>query len=148
MKVIIDGDACPVLKIIFKICDEMNTRCICVHDYCHEIYCGTAEEFVVDKQSDSADFKIVSLAEKCDVVITNDYGLAALCLAKNCIAINFGGRIYDAGNIDGLLMRRHVGKKLRRAGRHLKGSPKRSAQEDSLFEKTLTKILSDLYKKL
>lgn len=148
MKVLIDGDACPVLKIALEICEKTNTRCICVHDYCHEIDCGGGEEFVVDKESDSADFKIVSLAEKGDFVITNDYGLAALCLAKNCITMNFSGKIYDGDNIDGLLMGRHIGKKLRWTRKHLKGSSKRSAEEDVLFEKKLVKILSDLYKKL
>ena len=52
---------------------------------------------------------------------------------------------YTADNIDALMLRRYENKKLLRAGKHPKGSPKRTKEQDVRFADTLEKILSKNY---
>jgi uncharacterized protein YaiI (UPF0178 family) len=49
---------------------------------------------------------------------------------------------YTADNIDALMLRRYENKKLLRAGKHPKGSPKRTKEQDVRFADTLEKILN------
>jgi len=79
---------------------------------------------------------------KGDVVITQDYGLAAMCLARGAVPLNQNGMVYTNENIDALLHQRHAAQKIRRGGGRLKGPPKRGAQEDRAFEASLEKILA------
>ena len=75
--------------------------------------------------------------------MTQDYGLAAMCLAKKAIVLNQNGQIYSDCNIGGLLESRALGKKIRRSGGRLKGPPKRTAEQDEKFEKTLRRLLEN-----
>ena len=100
-----------------------------------------AEAVIVDKGRDSADLKIAAIAEKGDIVITQDYGLAAMCLAKGAYALNQDGMCYTVDNIDALLLSRHTAAKIRRSGGRLRGQPKRTAEQDKAFLYTLEKML-------
>ena len=84
---------------------------------------------------------LVNLASEGDIVITQDYGLAAMCLAKKCICLSQDGLIYDENNIDSLLLSRHIAKKIRRSGGRLRGPHKRTAQADEDFEAVLNDII-------
>lgn len=95
MKIIIDADACPVVDIAVDIAKERNLECILVCDNTHLIQKDGAETIIVDKGVDSADCKIANLTEKGDVIITQDYGLAALVLGKGGKALNQNGLIYS-----------------------------------------------------
>ena len=55
------------------------------------------------------------------------------------------GLEYTADNMDALILRRYENKKLLRAGKHPKGSPKRTKEQDVRFADTLEKILSKKY---
>lgn len=123
MKVYIDADGCPVVHITVKICRQFNLPVTIVCDTSHIFYDEYADVITVGKGSDSADFKIVSLVSKNDIVITHDYGLAAMCLAKCCNVLNQNGMIYSSSNIDALLLSRHTAKKIRNSGGRLRGSP-------------------------
>ena len=57
------------------------------------------------------DFMLVNMIKKGDLVIAQDYGLAAMCLARGAVTINQNGMIYSEDNIDALLMQRHTAKK-------------------------------------
>ena len=116
---------------------ERGLECIIVCDNTHSIEKDGAKTIVVDKGADSADCKIANLTEKGDVIITQDYGLAALVLGKGGKALNQNGLIYTESNIDNLLFTRFVGKKERLAGNRTKGPKKRTHQNDIDFLKSL-----------
>lgn len=141
MKIIIDADACPVVDIAVGIAKERNLECILVCDNTHFIQKDGAETIIVDKGADSADCKIANLTEKGDVVITQDYGLAALVLGKGGKSLNQNGLIYSDTNIENLLFTRFIGKKERMAGNRTKGPKKRTPQNDADFIKAFNLCL-------
>lgn len=112
-------------------------------DSSHIFSSDYAQVITVDKGADSADMKLVNIALKGDIAVTQDYGLAAMCLARNVLALDQNGRIYDSSNIDALLLSRHTAKKIRRSGGRLKGPPKRTKQQDEDFRVALTKLIED-----
>lgn len=144
MKIIIDADACPVVDITVKIAKEKNIRCIIVCDNTHTIERDGAETIIVDKGADSADCRIANLTEKGDIVVTQDYGLAALVLGKGGKALNQNGLIYTDDNIENLLFTRFIGKKERMAGNRTKGPKKRTWQNDEDFLKALLICLENI----
>ncbi len=141
MKIIIDADACPVVDIAVNIAKKRNLECIIVCDNTHSIQKDGAVTVVVDKGADSADCRIANLTKKGDVVITQDYGLAALVLGKSAKALNQNGLIYTDTNIENLLFTRYIGKKERMAGNRTKGPKKRTPQNDSDFIKAFNLCL-------
>ena len=76
-----------------------------------------------------------------DIVITQDYGLATMCISKKAVVLNQNGMIYTADNIDSLLFSRHIAKKIRNAGGRLKGPSKRTKQQDEDFASVLLSII-------
>lgn len=143
MKIIIDADACPVTNIALKIAKERNIPCTIVCDNAHYIVRDTAETIVVDKGADSADLKIANIVSRGDIVVTQDYGLAALILGKGGKAINQNGLIFNNDNIENLLYSRFVNKKIRLSGGRTKGSPKRSSENDRIFRINLLRLLEE-----
>ncbi len=143
MRIIIDGDGCPVVDFAVEIAFKNNLECIILCDTSHRIEKKNAKTIVVSKGADSVDFALVNLLLNGDIVITQDYGLAAMCLAKNAIPIHQDGMIYDSDNIDALLLARHTAKKIRRAGGRLRGSSKRTKEQDEKFIATLNQIIQD-----
>lgn len=141
MKIIIDADACPVVDIAVKIAVNRKLECIIVCDNTHFIQKGGAVTVTVDKGADSADCRIANLTEKGDVIITQDYGLAALILGKGAKALNQNGLIYTDINIENLLFTRYIGKKERMAGNRTKGPKKRTPQNDADFIKAFNLCL-------
>lgn len=141
MKIYIDADGCPVVKNTLKVAKQFDISCVIICDTAHRIEIDGAETIVVSQGADSADFRLVNLISKGDVVITQDYGLAAMCLGKNAIVLHQDGKQYTEENISGLLEFRAIGKKLRRSGGRTKGMPKRTVQQDLEFERALAKLL-------
>ncbi|MBR6786071.1 MAG: YaiI/YqxD family protein [Clostridia bacterium] len=141
MKIIIDADACPVIDIAVDICKKRNLECLLVCDNTHFIQKDGTECIVVDKGADSADCRIANLTEKGDVIITQDYGLAALVLGKGAKALNQNGLIYTDTNIENLLFTRFISKKERMAGNRTKGPKKRTVQNDADFIKSFNLCL-------
>ncbi len=141
MRVMIDGDGCPVAFEAAEICKKMDVECIIVCDTSHVLNIDGIETVVVEKGADSADFKIVNMINKGDVVITQDYALAAMCLARGSFAINQDGKEYNEKNIDGLLFSRYTAKKIRNAGGRLKGPHKRTNEQTELFKTNFSAML-------
>lgn len=143
MKIIIDGDATP--KEVRKICEELsikkNIDITLVSSYDHDIS-GRFDVIRVSKGQDSADFKIVEIFKKGDILITQDYGLASLVLNRAKAVINPSGFLYTQKNIDNLLHSRYIGRKIRQAGGRTKGPSKRSKEEDERFKNILKDILN------
>lgn len=143
MKLVIDADGCPVVALAVKTAEKYGVRCVLVCDTAHTFSNVPAEIITVSQGADSADFRIVNLLDAGDIVVTQDYGLAAMCLAKNATALNQNGLIYSEKNMDELLLSRHIHKKVRRAGGRMKGPKKRTKQQDEAFEKALIALFEE-----
>ena len=137
MKIYIDADGRPVVKNTLKIAKEFHILCVIICDTAHQIEHENAETIVVDKGADSVDFCLVNLIQKGDIAVTQDYGLAAMCLSKRAIVLDQDGKEYTNENISGLLEFRAVSKKIRQSGGRLKGMPKRTISQDIAFEQAL-----------
>lgn len=143
MKVFIDADGCPVVNETVEICKKAGTQCIIICDTSHSIEKDGARTIVVEKGADSVDFRLVNMIGKGDVAVTQDYALAAMCLARGARIINQNGMEYTDKNIDSLLMSRFVAKKVRNAGGRLKGPSKRTKEQTEQFVKKLAEILQE-----
>ena len=141
MTVLIDADGCPVTKIAIHLCKKYSMPCTILCDTAHEFYQDCVTTLIFDKGADSVDFALVSRVQKGDLVITQDYGLASMCLARGCRVLHQDGWEYTSDNIDALLLVRHESRKHRAAGGRFKGPKKRTAQQDIAFEAALQEIL-------
>lgn len=143
MKVFIDADACPVVNETVMLCREFEKECIIICDTSHRIEKDGAQTIVVEKGSDSADFKLVNMLRKGDLAVTQDYALAAMALSRGARIINQNGMEYTDKNIDSLLMSRFIAKKIRNSGGRLKGPSKRTKEQTESFVKKLREILEE-----
>ena len=127
-----------------RVCEAMNAPVGRLSDrtVCEANGGVLPRQVLFDKGSDSVDFALVNRVKPGDIVVTQDYGLASMCLAKCAWVLNQNGLEYTADNIDALMLRRYENKKLLRAGKHPKGSPKRTKEQDVKFADTLEKILN------
>lgn len=146
MKIYIDADGCPVVKNTLKIAEKFHIPCVIICDTAHRIEYENVETIVVEKGADSVDFRLVNLIQKGDIAVTQDYGLAAMCLSKQATVLNQDGREYTNENISGLLEFRAVSKKICQSGGRLKGMPKRTWEQDRKFEETLENMLNQFQK--
>lgn len=141
MKIMVDADACPVKGIILEQAKRRNIPVIMFMDTSHELYDDYCVIVTVDKAKDSADFAIIKRAEAGDIVVTQDYGLAAMALARGAKAINQNGLIYTDSNIASLLNDRHISAQIRRAGGRTSNSKKRTKENNLDFEKAFISLL-------
>lgn len=140
-RILIDADGCPVVDETIKIAGRFGLECLILCDTSHRIEREGAQTMVFSKGADSVDFALVNLVHPGDVVVTQDYGLAAMCLARSALVLNQDGMGYTADNIDALLLSRHTAKKIRNAGGRLKGPARRVAAQDRAFSEALTQLL-------
>ena len=143
MKLYIDADGCPVVDIAVRVARKFDIECTIICDTSHLIHKEGAKTITVDKGADSADFRLVNLITAGDIAVTQDYGLAAMCLSRNAVVLNQDGKRYTPENISGLLEFRAVAKKIRKSGGRLKNMPKRTEQQDRDFEKSLIEIIGE-----
>ena len=143
MRILIDADGCPVVDIACEIARDTSTQCIIICDTSHFFSKQGARTITVSKGADSVDFALVNMLKQGDIVITQDYGLAAMCLAREAIPISQDGIVYNNDNIDALLLARHNVKKIRNAGGRLKGVPKRTQSQNEMFRQKLKNIIEN-----
>ena len=141
MKVLIDADACPVVDIAVRLCKEFYIPCYLLCDTAHQMQLDGAETLIFDKGADSVDFALVNRATTGDIVITQDYGVASMCLAKGAKILHQDGWEYSEYNITGLMEQRHAAKKYRAAGGRTKGPSKRTSAQDKAFAESLRSLL-------
>lgn len=141
MKILIDADGCPVVDLTVRLAEKYDIECTILCDTSHEFNREGAKTVVVEKGADSVDFRIVNLVGEGDIVVTQDYGLAAMCLARKAIPVSQNGMVYTDKNIDQLLFTRYVSKKIRKAGGRMKGPPKRTPEQDKAFAAALEKLI-------
>lgn len=147
LKIYIDADACPVKDAVIYEAEKVDIPVILVKSFSHFSHANdpkNVEIIYVDKGADMADFRIMKLAKKGDIIITQDYGLASLCLGKGCSVLHHKGFAYTENNIDSLLNSRYSSAMARKSGKRTKG-PKAFTNEDQdkfvmLFKKVVTQM--------
>ncbi|HEX2927539.1 MAG TPA: YaiI/YqxD family protein [Ruminiclostridium sp.] len=141
MQILVDADACPVKDIIVRNAKKRGVPVTMIIDTSHELYDGYSTVITVDKARDSVDIKLINLVKRGDIVVTQDYGVAAMGLGKGARVLNQNGLVYSDSNIDRLLFERHLGQKVRRAGGRTGTIKKRSRENDEAFETVFVKLL-------
>ncbi|OIN66884.1 hypothetical protein BLD48_07970 [Exiguobacterium sp. KRL4] len=141
MRIWIDADGCPVVDLTIHLSTGFEVFLVC--DTAHQFSREGATTITIGQGADAVDFAIVNRMAPGDIVVTQDYGLAALSLARKGRAIDQNGRIFTNENIDFLLHTRHVGQEIRRAGGRTKGPKKRTRQEDLAFEQSFVRLVAD-----
>ncbi|MEE1086552.1 MAG: YaiI/YqxD family protein [Schaedlerella sp.] len=143
MKILVDADACPVTRIVEQIAKRENISCVLLCDTNHVLSSDYSEVKIIGAGADAVDFALLNLCQRGDIVVTQDYGVAAMILGKGAYGIHQSGRWYTNQNIDQLLMERHLAKKARmgKGKHHLKGPSKRTEEDDKRFQESFEKLL-------
>ena len=148
MRILVDADACPVKEIVVEEAKKRNIPVTMIIDTSHELNDGYSQIITVDKEKDGVDIKLINILSKEDIVVTQDYGVAAMALGKGARAINQNGLIYTESNIDELLFSRFIGQKLRRAGKSVNTAKKRTKEDDDNFRAKLVILLDSRNKNM
>lgn len=137
MQIWIDADGCPVVDITVQLAKQAGVHCTILCDTSHVFEKDGAQTLTVSKGADSVDFALVNRVRPDDLVVTQDYGLAAMCLARRAQPMHPNGWMYDSSNMEALLLQRHTAKKIRMAGGRLKGNAKRTPEQNAAFSAAL-----------
>ena len=114
-----DADACPVVRIVEETAKKYGAPVTLLCDTNHVLQSEYSEVNVIGAGADAVDFALVGLCRKGDLVVTQDYGVAAMALGKGAFCIHQSGRWYTNENIDQMLMERHLSGKARRASKRI-----------------------------
>ncbi len=144
MNLLIDADACPVTDIALRLAHTFHVPAVLFCDSAHEYSRQDAQVITVMRGADSVDFALVNRAAPGDIVITQDYGLAAMCLSKGAYVLRQDGLMYTEENILPLLNQRHETKKRLRSGGRVKGPKKRDSAQDEAFAQALEALLMEI----
>ena len=141
--ILVDGDACPVVAIVERLAKKYDINVILLCDTNHIMESGYSQVITIGAGADAVDFALINRCHKGDVVVTQDYGVAAMALGKGAYCIHQSGRWYTDDNINQMLMERHISKEERRKSskNHLKGPKKRTPEDDRAFEESMEKML-------
>lgn len=115
MKIYVDADACPVISIVEQLAKENNIEVTLLCDTNHVLDSDYSEVKIIGAGADAVDFALINLCKKNDIVVTQDYGVAAMALGKGAYAIHQSGKWYTDENTDQMLMERHLGKKSKKS---------------------------------
>lgn len=138
--ILIDADGCPVVDLTIRLCKGHGMPVFIPCDTAHRIVREEPETLVFDKGADSVDSALVNRVSPEDIVVTQDYGLASMCLAYRAQMLNHNGLECTADNIDALLERHWQNKKLLCAGKRPKGPTKRTKEQDEAFAKLVEEL--------
>lgn len=143
MRLLIDGDACPNKEEIIQIAMAHHCEVLLLTDYAHQIQLDNCQTIYCEVGNDSVDLQLIKRVQAKDVVITQDYGLASLVLARGAKVLHVSGKVISDDNIQTLLMTRYISAKQRRAGVRTKGPTKRTKEDKQFFLQQLGKLLSE-----
>ena len=143
MQIFVDADACPGVFIVEAVARKYGVAVTLLCDTNHILYSDYSEVVVVGAGADAVDYKLISICHKGDIVVSQDYGVAAMALGKGAYAIHQSGKWYTDENIDQMLMERHLNKKARRSSQknHIKGPRKRTDADDERFFQSMEKLV-------
>ena len=145
MRILVDADACPVVRITEETAKKHHIPVTLLCDTNHVLTSDYSEVKTVGAGADAVDFALIAVCKKGDLVVTQDYGVAALALSKGAFALHQSGMRYTDDNIDGLLNERHIAKKARMSGgkNHLRGPRKRTEEDDRRFREALEELIRE-----
>lgn len=143
MRILVDADGCPVRHIIVRIARSRGVPVVMVADTNHRIEDGYSEVIITGQGRDAADLALINHLEPGDIVVTQDYGVATMALAKRVRAVSQNGFEYTETNIDQLLFRRFLSRKVRKSGGKSPKIKKRSTDDDERFEELLIRLLEE-----
>ena len=128
MQIFVDADACPVVGIVENVAEKYNIPVTLLCDTKHVL---------------TSEYKLISICHRGDIVVSQDYGVAAMALGKGAYAIHQSGKWYTDDNIDQMLMERHLNKKARRSSykNHVKGTRKRTEEDDIRFAQSFVRMV-------
>ena len=143
MQILVDADACPVVSLVERVAKEHNLPVTLLCDTNHVLSSDYSEVIVVGTGADAVDYKQISICHRGDIVVSQDYGVAAMALGKGANAIHQSGKWYTNENIDQMLMERHINKKARRGSHknHIKGQRKCTEEDDEHFRASFEKMI-------
>lgn len=143
MKILVDADACPVVNIVKTITEKYNIQVILLCDTNHVLASERSEVVVVGAGTDAVDYKLISICHKGDIVVSQDYGVAAMALEKGAYAIHQSGKWYTNEDINQMLMEHHLNKKARRGSHknHIKGPKKRTEEDNERFAHSFEELV-------
>lgn len=141
MRILVDGDGCAGRDIIESVAKKHQIDLIVYCDINHVITLNYGEVKVCDSEFQSVDNILFNNCIAKDIVVTQDYGVAAMVISKKAFAVSPSGFIYDESNIDRLLFERHMKAKARRGGQRTKGPKKRSKEDDERLYSSLNHII-------
>ena len=143
MKILVDADACPVVRIVEQTAERYKIPVVLLCDTNDVLQSSYSEIKVIGAGADAVDFALVNQCGKGDIVVTQDYGVAAMILGKGAHGIHQSGKWYTNENIDQMLMERHLAKKARmgKGKHHLKGPAKRTVEDDERFQESFSKLI-------
>jgi len=144
-RILVDADACPVVRETVEAARRHSLPVTLLCDEHHMLHSDYAEVRYVSSGADAVDIALMNLLRRGDIVVTQDYGVAAMALGRGAYALHHSGRRYTDDNIDRLLMERHLAKKARRAsGKHHMKGPSRYTEEDRrCFGAALENVIRD-----
>lgn len=140
--IFVDADSCPVKKEILFLAQKYHVPVIFVTTYAHVMNEREGEWVILDSYDQAVDLYILNHMHSCDIVITQDFGLASIALNKKGIVISPRGKQFTEENIDSLLYQRFISMKVRRSGERVKGMSRFSNEDKQKFLHTLEKKLS------
>ncbi len=143
MQIFVDADACPVVRIVEEVAKKYGIVVTLLCDTNHILSSDYSKVIVVGAGADAVDYKLISICHKGDIVVSQDYGVAAMALGKGAYAIHQSGKWYTNDNIDQMLMERHLNKKARRGSHknYLKGPKKRTEEDDKRFAQSFENMV-------
>ncbi len=143
MRILVDADACPVVRIIEQTAKQYGIEVVLFCDTNHVLFSDYGTVRTVGAGADAVDFALTAECKRGDIVVTQDYGVAAMILSKGAYGLHQSGMRYTDENIDRLLAERHIAKKARmsRAKHHVKGPKKRTPEDDLRFRAALEALL-------
>ena len=146
MRILVDADACPVVKLTERTAKKYGVAVVLFCDTNHVLQSDYSEVRTIGAGADAVDFALTAECRRGDIVITQDYGVAAMVLTKGAYGLHQSGMRYTDENIDRLLMERHLAKKarMRKAKHHMKGPKKRTEEDDARFLQALESLLAEI----
>lgn len=145
MQILVDADACPVVRLVEQTARTHGLPVTLLCDDSHLLNSDDSQVRIIGQGADAVDFALINLCQPGDVVVTQDYGVAAMALGRGAYAIHQSGMLYTQENIDQLLMERHLSRKLRQSGKHHpKGPRKRTREDDERFLQAFSQLLQTI----
>jgi len=144
-KIIVDADASPFKNEIIDLSMKYNIELFFVFSTSHiSNYPDYVKKIMVDNVKEAADLAVVNLAKENDIIITQDYGLAAMVLAKKSRVLLNRGQVADQKNIDQLLAFRHISAKNRKNRVKVKGPAKITENDKKKFLNQLEQMIKEI----